>query len=252
MVGGGVPLGGFILCNPLKKGSFLYKHEFAWRANLQDIHNIKNKKGRGKKGKGKGKKGKGKGYNHNYYNYNYNHYNSYYNQQQQQSQQKRKGKGKDPIGSYDNNASKGKSIHKHRLQSVGSVASSDVELHHAASTTRRTSTTLNNSSYHHTISSSSFRAHQINPSLTCHQKASLPSTFDSSNSYLSSNNNNLRYNINKSNKHYPLRHLHHSQSQSVHTRTSHLRCHPSTIHTTVKEINHQASGDIVTSLTSTN
>ena len=31
---GGVPLGGFILCSPLKNGSFLYKHEFAWRANL--------------------------------------------------------------------------------------------------------------------------------------------------------------------------------------------------------------------------
>ena len=31
----GVPLGGFILHNPLKNGSFLYKHEFAWRANLE-------------------------------------------------------------------------------------------------------------------------------------------------------------------------------------------------------------------------
>ena len=72
------------------------------------------------------------------------------------------------------------SLHRrHRLQDAGFAASSDIGqfgLPHAGSTIRRTSTTSSNNNDHHNISSFSFRAHQISPSPTCLQRASLRST----------------------------------------------------------------------------
>ena len=60
------------------------------------------------------------------------------------------------------------SLHpRHRLHSVGSVASSDIELHHAGSTTRRTSTT--------------FQEQQLPPQ---HQQFQLQGTSDQPISYM--------------------------------------------------------------------
>ena len=90
-----------------------------------------------------------------------------------------------------------------RHQSAGYVASLDIELPLVGSTTRRTSTTFSSNNYHLINSGLSFRAHQISPSHTCLQRASLPST---SSSYHS---NNLSFSINRYDKHYLLPQHHH-------------------------------------------
>ena len=194
----------------------------------QDINYIKNRNGKGKKGKGKGKKGKGKGYNNNYYNYNYNRYNSYYNQQQQQQHQpQQKGNRKRSYRELQQQHRQGQEHPDGRQEQQQRKG----KLHRAGSTIRRTSITSNSSSYHLNVSSFSFRAHQVSPSRTCNQKASLRST---STNYLSSSNNNLRYSTIKHDKHYPLQHLHHPQQECPHQDLTSMTSAPSTARTAVR------------------
>ena len=160
------------------------------------------------KGKRK-KKGKGKGYNKNYYNNNYNHYNTYHNQSQQP--QKGKSKGKGPIGSFDNITGKGKHV-KGDKNNKGKGKSTFVYLGiemlglwqaWTSSCLMLVQRPEEHQQYHLNNSSFSFRAHQISPSPTCFQKASLRST---SSRYLSSNNN-LNFSVSRYDKHYLLHQL---------------------------------------------
>ena len=129
------------------------------------------------------------------------------------------GKGKHIKGAKNNNKGKGKSTSS---TSTSKCWVSGKLGHRAASCWYNNPKNINNVQQQQIppqqlLSSFSFRAHQISPSLTCLQQASLRST---SSRYLSSNNN-LNFSISRYDRHYLLHRI--IRHESVHTRTSHLR-----------------------------
>ena len=202
--------------------------------------------------KRKGKKGKGKGYNNNYYNYN--HYNTYHNNNNNHTKESQKEKV--PLGATTTTPARARTsratrttikereslLRRPQHQSVGYVASLDIELPLVGSTTRRTSTMFSNTT---TTSSTAVSASGLIRSAHRDMPPEGITTFNFQ--QLPQQQPQL---INKYDKHYLLP-QHHQWPECPHQDLTSTTSVPSTTCTAVKEDNHQASEDIVTTSTST-